>query len=138
MSDDPHAVPDVSRHGSWREHRAPDIELGSDHALWFIGWRPERDLNPQYDGIPDVPRFGANVEHLKPDGRLCMACIHFDTPEVRAVEEASKRQSEKLGFQYHEYPRWQVHSWEPLTISPSLLCSCGDHGFIREGKWVKA
>jgi Family of unknown function (DUF6527) len=40
-------------------------------------------------------------------------------------------------------PRWQVESWEPLTISPSVLCSldkggCGAHGFIREGKWVPA
>lgn len=25
---------------------------------------------------------------------------------------------------------------EHLTIEPSLLCRCGEHGFIREGKWV--
>lgn len=36
---------------------------------------------------------------------------------------------------------WKVESWEPLTLSPSLLCmrkECGTHGFIREGKWVPA
>lgn len=46
---------------------------------------------------------------------------------------------------------WDVESYEPLTISPSLLCrahvrvngeatmtECGDHGFIRNGMWVKA
>jgi len=33
---------------------------------------------------------------------------------------------------------WDVQSWDPLTISPSVLCSCGDHGFIREGRWVRA
>jgi hypothetical protein len=48
---------------------------------------------------------------------------------------------------------WQVQTWEPLTISPSLLCKmprfgpdnkaipgteCGDHGFIRGGRWVRA
>jgi len=34
---------------------------------------------------------------------------------------------------------WQVESWEPLTISPSVLCLiCGDHGFIRNGSWVPA
>lgn len=29
---------------------------------------------------------------------------------------------------------------EPLTVEGSLLCpmGCGDHGFIREGKWVVA
>jgi len=36
-------------------------------------------------------------------------------------------------------PIWQVLSMEPLTLSPSLLCrTCGNHGFIREGKWVPA
>ena len=26
-----------------------------------------------------------------------------------------------------------------LTLAPSVLCrSCGDHGFVREGKWVSA
>lgn len=27
---------------------------------------------------------------------------------------------------------------ERLTLSPSLLCSCGDHGFIRSGRWERA
>jgi hypothetical protein len=35
-------------------------------------------------------------------------------------------------------PWWHADSWEPLSLSPSLLCTCGDHGFIREGKWVRA
>lgn len=24
------------------------------------------------------------------------------------------------------------------TLEPSFLCHCGDHGFVREGRWVKA
>jgi hypothetical protein len=36
-------------------------------------------------------------------------------------------------------PSWAVESEEPLTLSPSVLCTtCGHHGFIREGKWVPA
>lgn len=32
--------------------------------------------------------------------------------------------------------KWVVESEEPLTLSPSLLCTtCGHHGFIRSGKW---
>lgn len=128
---------------SWREHRPPDIELGDDHALWFVGWAADRDLNPQYDGVPDVSRYSAVVEHRKPDGSLCISAIHFDTPEVRAVDDASRKHCEKLGAPYAEYPRWQVQSWDPLTVSPSLLCTvgkggCGDHGFIRGGKWIRA
>jgi hypothetical protein len=34
---------------------------------------------------------------------------------------------------------WTVQSTDPITLSPSLLCSaCGEHGFIRDGKWVPA
>lgn len=34
---------------------------------------------------------------------------------------------------------WRLHSEEPLTLSPSLLCPfCGHHGFIRDGLWVSA
>lgn len=34
---------------------------------------------------------------------------------------------------------WKVEKAEPLTLSPSLLCrACGDHGWVREGKWVPA
>lgn len=37
-------------------------------------------------------------------------------------------------------PVWDVDGEldEHLTISPSVLCSCGDHGFIKDGKWVPA
>lgn len=36
-------------------------------------------------------------------------------------------------------PSWIVESVEPLTLSPSVLCTtCGHHGFIRDGKWVPA
>jgi hypothetical protein len=33
---------------------------------------------------------------------------------------------------------WQLVSKEPLTLSPSFLCHCGHHGFIRDGKWISA
>lgn len=34
--------------------------------------------------------------------------------------------------------KWQVESLDPVTISPSLLCQCGHHGFIRSGRWEPA
>lgn len=101
------------------------VDLGHDHWLSFFGWHPDRDLNPQYEGIPDVDKAGATVDHRKPDGSLCSGAITFDSPTMRAVGQS-------------ERALWQVESWEPLTISPSLLCKCGDHGFIREGCWVPA
>lgn len=102
----------------------PDIDLGHDHHLTYFGWTPDRDLNPQYVGIPDEERAGAIVRHLKADGSECSSGVTFDVPAMRATRPSSAL--------------WQVESWDPLTISPSLLCECGDHGFIRDGRWVPA
>jgi hypothetical protein len=34
-------------------------------------------------------------------------------------------------------PMWQVKSWEPLTLTPSIVCGCGgQHGFITNGQYV--
>lgn len=30
---------------------------------------------------------------------------------------------------------WKLESLEPLTLSPSILCSCQFHGFIVGGVW---
>lgn len=101
--------------------RPADIDLGLDHKLWFNGWHPDRDLNPQYDGIPDVEKAGATVSHLTSTGEECASGIMF------------------AGHHFSTNVSWQVVSWEPLTLAPSLLCrACGDHGFIREGRWVEA
>lgn len=43
------------------------------------------------------------------------------------------------GFQWRGKtgPNWTLVSLDPLTVTPSIHClSCGDHGFIRGGKWV--
>jgi hypothetical protein len=37
--------------------------------------------------------------------------------------------------QHHE---WDILSESPLALSPSFLCHCGFHGFIRDGRWVPA
>jgi hypothetical protein len=51
--------------------------------------------------------------------------ILFDLPAVRE------------GFPGR--PVWTVESYEPLTLSPSVLCRrCGRHGFVRAGRWVPA
>ena len=105
-----------------------EIDLGEDHVLRFTQWKPDRDLNPQYAHLSDVDRLGAVVRHKTPDGGDCMSGIYFDTPETKRV----------IAEAFPDRSTWTVESWDPLTISPSLLCrACGDHGFIREGKWVK-
>lgn len=102
-----------------------DLGLGSGHTLSYVDWDPDLDLNPECRAIAgQLPaRVGAFVGHSKPDGSPCEGMIYFDTPIAR---------------EHFIGPYWQVESWEPLTLSPSLLCHCGDHGFIKAGKWVTA
>lgn len=98
------------------------IDLGHGHTLRFTSWSPDRELNPQYAGIPDIPKIGAIVD----SGNGCQCAVYFDLPGVCEV----------LG---PGLSVWQVESWDPLTLSPSLLCRlCNDHGFIKQGRWIPA
>lgn len=57
---------------------------------------------------------GAFYWHRKSDGNWCVGSF-------------------RIGKQW-----WQMEQEDPLTLLPSLLCyACGDHGWIRDGKWVK-
>lgn len=117
-------------------------DLGHDHQLELTNWDPDLKLNPGYahlaGQLPAV--IGAIVSHpVRPGDEtcerhspasddehrgLCFGVITFDVP---VAHEAGLRG-----------PFWTVESWDPLTLSPSLLCHCSDHGFIKEGKWVPA
>lgn len=103
-------------------------DIGGGHRIRFTSWSPDRELNPQLAEIPDIERCGLLDEHVSKggwdEGQVHVGSIMFDLPEVRAA------------FGNRERPYWQLESWDPLTIFPSLLCGCGDHGFIREGRWV--
>ena len=87
-------------------------DLGADHAITLA-------INTDYDTV------GCFIFHYREDGIPCSQRIFFDVPE--------------LGDHWQDYPRWNVESWEPLTISPAVECpDCGDRGFLRDGKWVAA
>lgn len=54
--------------------------------------------------------------------------VNFDTPEARKAYEHRPNG-----------PFWEVRSWEPLTIFPSVNClTCGHHGWIENGRWRDA
>jgi len=101
------------------------IDIGHGHTIRFTSWAPDREFNPQYADLPDVDPWGLLVDHSKPDGSPC------DGGVVTFASEAARRVDPGR-------PVWTVESMEPLTISPSLLCHCGDHGFIRDGRWIPA
>lgn len=90
-----------------------DIDLGDDHLLAFA----------EYEG----ERSGASVWHRKADGSICAGWIAF---EGRAWARS---------FTGNPIATWKIEQEDPLTLSPSLLCrACGDHGFVRGGRWVRA
>lgn len=61
-------------------------------------------------------RYGLTLWHPRPGGGECGCSVFW---AGRAA------------------PIWRATSIEPLTLEPSVQClQCGDHGFIREGRWV--
>lgn len=107
-----------------------DLDLGDDHYLSFVSWKPDylpANVALYGEPLPNVEKAGCSIWHLsEKDENWHSGFVTFDVPETKKMELGKKTN------------KWQVESWEPLTLSPSILCSCGDHGFVREGKWVKA
>lgn len=92
-----------------------EIDLGDGHRLLFSEYQGEK-------------RVGGNVLHPPVAGKCSgQGWIAFEgTSWARQFTENS-------------IATWRVEQAEPFTISPSILCrACGDHGFIREGRWVRA
>ena len=89
------------------------LDIGDGHSLEFCEWHG--------DTMAIVV-----CHHKRPDGSLCM---HHAPIKGGAWDREFDGSIEA----------WDLVKREPLTISPSLACRvCGDHGFIRDGKWVRA
>jgi hypothetical protein len=89
------------------------LDIGDDHSLEFREW--------QGDTMAIVV-----CHHLRPDGSACM----HNAPIKGGAWDRE--------FDGH-IESWDLMQRDPLTIAPSLACrACGDHGFIRDGKWVRA
>lgn len=103
-----------------------DFDLGCGFTYSFFGWTPDRELNPQYEGIADVEKAGINIWK---DGELVDSCA-FNTPEVNAIPGMRD-------------VKWQLVCLDPLHIEPSIQMYGDDrkpthHGFIRGGRWIQA
>jgi hypothetical protein len=88
-------------------------DIGDGHRVKF------------YTSGDDSTPIGLIAFHSNALGALCSGgSVLFDVPaNAHAPDDV----------------RWQVISLQPLTLSPSLLCLlCGDHGWIREGAWLRA
>lgn len=93
----------------------PDLWLDGNNALEFIRWKD------------DPEPYQALWWHRRADSETGWCAGSF------AWRNPSPEHFPGKGV------LWDLVRWEPLTVSPSLLClECRAHGFIREGKWVPA
>lgn len=104
---------------------ADTTDIGSGFNYRFF---TEQD-KAEPTGIVICGPAGPNCEHKGVSAgadleQNCGGGLHFDNSEIA-----------KKGNR----PTWQVVQLEPLTITPSIVCGCGDqHGWITDGKYVKA
>jgi hypothetical protein len=92
----------------------PDLWLDNDNAIELVRWKDD----------PEPYRAVWWHRSAKSETGWCAGGLAWRNPAP-----------ERLG----ETALWTLHSREPLTLSPSLLClTCGAHGFIRDGKWQPA
>jgi hypothetical protein len=109
------------------------VDLGSGFAYTKVSWRPDRSLNPQYDGIPDVEDMGVLLWHTSEDGTAeVVGMVTFDLPSVRRIPGIRQ-------------VFWSVISLDPLHVEPSIQTYTRTsppqpefHGYIRQGRWQHA
>jgi len=92
---------------------AHDLDLGDSH---WLDWS-------RYEG----ERGGGMITHTtdKTESGFCYGSFTIRGSKWNIAEP--------------KYASWEFNgSFDVPTLSPSFLCHCGDHGFIREGKWVRA
>lgn len=93
---------------------------------------PSGDVRTYPDGEPGVLDLGSR-HYVAPFGTGY--CWWHDCPAVEHVSWGWFGDVSMVQMSGH-----RVVSHVPaLTVEGSLLCTdCGDHGFIREGRWVTA
>lgn len=90
----------------------PDLWLDDDNAIEFIYWKDDPEPYMAY-------WWHRRVTPDDPDDReWCLGAFQWRKPDERT-----------------HGPLWDLHSLDPLDVSPSLLCGCGAHGFIERGGW---
>ncbi len=98
------------------------IDLGAGYSARFYRWRPDRSIRSnaeEYAGVPDVDRAG-----------VIIACPHGESGVRFYIPGHAVFGDPARG--------WAVESYEPLTLTPSILMRCGCHGWIRSGRWQAA
>jgi hypothetical protein len=105
----------------WQARLEGDLDLGSNRTATKILYGP------------DSVWVGIVESHPHPDGHPAHRCSGYCLFAVPAADEYA---SHYVGG---SPTRWQVSSFEPLTMAPSIACkACPNHGFIHAGRWIPA
>jgi len=93
------------------------LDLGNGVTL---KWVKSYDLKSIVGGIIKHPDT-LNSKYPGPDAGFCSGAFWLK------------------GNSYNKQPEWDLTGdwWNP-TLSPSFLCHCGFHGWVREAKWEGA
>lgn len=85
------------------------------------------ELAPGRELLPIVGRDGALIGYVE------------QHPSARNGSPCGGSIAISGTFWAGDHPRWRAVSVEPLTLEPSVLCrTCGNHGWVRDGRWVPA
>lgn len=105
-----------------------DLDLGDGH---WLDWST-------YQGV----RCGAVITHAKSPELLAKQQGGMPDPEVTVstlCESAITIRGSNWDQAQPNSTSWEFNgNFEKPTFTPSFLCHCGDHGFITDGKWVRA
>lgn len=104
--------------------------LGNGLSYGFFVWAPDRELNPQYTGLPDIDPAGIVICR----GEETLGACWFKSDVAAQINGG--------------HAMWDLISLSPLHIEPSVRMYRYDprtrkhvpslHGFIRNGVWVPA
>jgi hypothetical protein len=110
------------------EGQPVDVDLGDGHTLTWTNYEGER--------------VGGIIRHTKSPELMANQLAHAGSPEhvFPWCDGAFWIRGNKFTAKHRDAaPQWDMTgTFECPTLSPSFLCHCGDHGFVRNGKWVRA
>lgn len=98
------------------------INIGNDHYIAYYTYAGSKEN--------ETSSIGFTIVHKKPNGKWCVGSVMFDLPEAQRFR--TMMPNGQLSAV------WDLISREPLHVEPSIACSCGDHGYVRDGKWQPA
>lgn len=125
----------------WVPDRDHVLVLDDDHWVKFMAVVPCERTDPAdydtcsivgdhtHDTVLTWDRAAGTVIGLamwhRTEGGWCTAGLYFaNTPRPDGRTENSRGHT--------------LEQLDPLHVEASLLCDCGHHGFIRDGRWIPA